>query len=55
MHLPVACVEDEDVAANLDKILLSDICNRCATGGILANVAGNLDTSDFISDNNSSN
>lgn len=41
--------------ANRDKIDRSDICNRCATGGMRANVAGSRLTSDFMSDNNSSN
>lgn len=47
-------VAEDVVAANLDKIERSDICNLCATGGIRAKVAGNRLTSDFISDSNSS-
>lgn len=35
-------------------MLRSDICKRCATGGILASVAGSLETSDFMSDSSSS-
>lgn len=54
-YLLVDWFAEDDVAANLDRMLLSDICSLCATGGILANVAGNLETSDFISDSNSSN
>lgn len=54
MNKPVDWLFDDEVAANLDKILLSDICNLCATGGILANVAGNRDTSDFMSLSSSS-
>jgi hypothetical protein len=42
------------VAARRDKIDLSDICNRCATGGIRARVAGRRLTSDFMSDRSSS-
>jgi hypothetical protein len=42
------------VAARRDKIDLSDICNRCATGGIRARVAGRRLTSDFMSDKSSS-
>lgn len=48
-------VADEVVAANLDRIDRSDICKRCATGGIRAKVAGSRLTSDFMSDSNSSN
>lgn len=40
--------------ARRDKIERSDICKRWATGGILARVAGNLDTSDFMSESSSS-
>lgn len=49
--------EDEPlvvVAAKRDKMDLSDICKRCATGGMRASVAGKRDTSDFISDSSSS-
>lgn len=58
--LPVCCdvvgVEGEVVvAARRERMDLSDICNLCATGGILASVAGNRLTSDFISDSSSSN
>lgn len=53
--LVVLFVLEVDVAANLDKMDRSDICNLCATGGMRANVAGSLDTSLFISDNSSSN
>jgi len=42
------------VAARRDKIERSDICNRCATGGIRARVAGRRLTSDFMSDKSSS-
>lgn len=40
--------------ANRDRIERSDICKRCATGGILAKVAGNRETSDFMSERSSS-
>jgi len=48
--LPLAA----EVLANLERICRSDICSLWATGGILANVAGSLLTSDFISDRSSS-
>ena len=40
---------------SLERMLLSDIWSLWATGGILAKLAGSLDTSDFMSDNSSSN
>ena len=43
------------VAASLERIDLSDIWRRWATGWIRARAAGSLDTSDFMSDSNSSN
>ena len=42
------------VAARRDKMERSDICSRCATGGIRARVAGRRLTSDFMSDKSSS-
>ena len=42
------------VAARRDSMDRSDICRRCATGGMRASVAGSRDTSDFMSDSSSS-
>ena len=52
---PSADAPPDALVASRDKIDLSDIWSLCATGGILASDAGSLDTSDFISDNSSSN
>ena len=41
--------------ANRDRMERSDICNLWATGGIRAKDAGSRETSDFMSDSNSSN
>lgn len=53
--LAAAADAELPVVANLDKMDLSLSCRRDATGGILANVAGNRATSDFMSDRSSSN
>ena len=45
----------EAEVTSLERMLLSDIWSLWATGGILAKLAGSLDTSDFMSDNSSSN
>ena len=52
---PSAVAPPVALVARRDKIDLSDIWSLCATGGILANEAGRRETSDFMSDSNSSN